>query len=146
MRALLTLTILTLLIGCKTTVSQQMDQGIKGKVLWLEGNFMPGPGQSNEGQPVAKEIYIYEVLKAEDLEKEGQFYKTPNQEPTKIITSNEDGTFTVDLPAGTYSLFAMEPKGLYANLQDGAGNINPIRVVEGKYTGIVFRIDYKAVY
>lgn len=153
MRVLLTLIILSLVVNCKssdqngsTQNSAQMDQGIKGKVLWLEGNFMPGPGMNKEGEPVAKELYIYPLINTSEIKKTGHFYEVPDQEPVKIVESDKNGTFKVGLAPGSYSLFTMEEKGLYASLQDGEGNIHPVDVKEGEYTEVTFKVDYKAVY
>jgi len=146
MKLLITTVALVAIFSCKSTVSQTLEQGIKGKVLWLEGNFMPGPGQNNEGQPVERQLYIYQALKTVEMKKSGQFYAIPAKEPVKVVASNAQGQFSVDLEPGTYSILSKEEKGLFANLQDGDGNINPVTVKEGTYTDFTFKIDYKAVY
>lgn len=153
MRILFTIVILSLVVNCKSSDhngtsknTSQMNQGIKGKVLWLEGNFMPGPGMDKKGEPVIRKIYIYPIINNADLKKVGDFYEMPKQEPVKIVESNEDGTFKVDLSPGSYSFFTKEEKGLYASIQDGQGNINPIDVKKGEYTEVIFKVDYKAVY
>jgi len=131
--------------SCQQTPSKSYNQGIQGKVLWLEGNFMPGPGQDKKGEPIARLLYIFDPLKASDIPHDGNFYK-PQQEPIKIISSDTDGNFHASLPVGTYTLLSKEEEGLYANLMDGEGYINPVKVEEGKFTDITFKIDYKAVY
>jgi len=124
----------------------KLNQGIKGKVLWLEGNFMPGPGQNKSGEPVEKELYFFPVLNVNELERSGQFYKLDKYEPSGKTKSNSQGKFSIQLPAGIYSLFSKEDDGFYAGIQDGVGKINPIEVKENEFTEVVFKIDYKAAY
>lgn len=134
-------------LGCKSSQTQTLNQGIKGQVLWLEGNFMPGPGQDKKGEPVVREIYIYSVInKAEMKEKGNQLYEMPNQKPIAITESDENGIFEVVLPAGKYSVFTKEAGGLFANLFDGQMNLNPVDVEKGKFTEVDIKINYKAVY
>lgn len=134
-------------LGCKSSQTQTLNQGIKGQVLWLEGNFMPGPGQDKKGEPVVREIYIYSVInKAEMKEKGNQLYEMPNQKPIAITKSDENGIFEVALPAGKYSVFTKEAGGLFANLFDGQMNLNPVDVEKGKFTEVDIKINYKAVY
>ena len=123
-----------------------MDQGIEGKVLWLEGNFMPGPGQDKKGEPIQREIHIYELTNQSDVTKNEHFYTDFDKEPVKVVSSDSSGKFKVGLPPGAYSVFSKEENGLYASVQDGEGNLNPVTVEEGKYTSLTFKIDYKAVY
>ncbi len=138
---------LFLIIGCGSSNGQTQDQGIKGKVLLLEGNVMPGPDRKKPaGQPVVRTLHIYKVLLESSLEKEGDFYVLPEQAPVKVIKSDAEGKFSVDLPPGTYSLLSKEKQGLYANLFDGQGHIYPVEVQAGKYTEVVFKIDYGAFY
>lgn len=149
MRIIFTLLVLGLMANCKSAdhaKTAQMDQGIKGTVLWLEGNFMPGPGMDKEGEPVVRQLYIYPIMNKRELTKTGDFYELPDQEPVKIVESNADGQFRVGLPPGSYSLFSKEEGGLYASVQDGKGNIHPIEVKEGEFTEVTFKVDYKAVY
>jgi hypothetical protein len=142
----LTALVLFMGAGCLPMHSQTPAQGIKGTVLWLEGNFMPGPGQDRKGQPVERALYIYQILKESDLKKKEPFYAIPDLEPVKIVTSDSEGRFSVALPPGSYSLLSKEKEGLYANSFDGEGHINPVHVKAGHYTEITIKIDYKAAF
>lgn len=133
-------------IGCKTTTPATNDQGISGKVLWLEGNFMPGPNQSKSGEPVERRLFFYPLIKHADLSKQGNFYKKPAIDPVATVKSDADGNFSIALPTGKYSVFSEETEGLFANLQDGEGHIYPVEVKKGAFTDITFKIDYMAVY
>ncbi|MEP2774244.1 MAG: carboxypeptidase regulatory-like domain-containing protein [Fulvivirga sp.] len=135
------------IVGCKNSQTQTLNQGLKGQVLWLEGNFMPGPGQNKKGEPVEREIYIYDVINAKDLQEKGnKLYEMPDQEPIAIAQSNSDGLFEVSLPAGRYSVFTKEEEGLFANAFDGEMNLNPITVEAQKFKEVILKINYKAAY
>jgi len=136
-----------LVAGCEWTNGQEADQGIRGQVLWLEGNFMPGPDrEARRGEPAERTLYIFPALKHAELEQTGTFYKKPKVEPVKVVKSDEEGKFSVTLPPGLYSLLSREEDGLYANLFDGEGRVFPIVVKSGEFTEVIFRIDYKAVF
>lgn len=135
------------IIGCKNSQTQSLNQGLKGQVLWLEGNFMPGPGQDKKGEPVKREIYIYEVINAKQLQEKGnQLYAMPDQKPVAIAQSDSSGLFEISLPEGKYSVFTKEEGGLFANLFDGEMNLNPVLIEPQKFKEIVIKINYKAVY
>lgn len=64
----------------------------------------------------------------------------------KKVNTGEDGQFLVSLKPGRYSLLVKEPQGLYANLYDGEGHINPVMVKKDSISEVVLKVDYKAVY
>ncbi|MEM1405340.1 MAG: carboxypeptidase regulatory-like domain-containing protein [Bacteroidota bacterium] len=133
--------------GCATTQVSSQAQGVKGKVLWVEGNQMPGPDRkTNEGSPVTREIVFYDVLKTSDLKRLGALFQEPPFEPVAVVKTNEQGEFEINLPAGRYSLLTRENNGLFANLFDGENNVNPVTVESGKFTDIKIVINYNAVY
>ncbi|WP_343854907.1 carboxypeptidase regulatory-like domain-containing protein [Fulvivirga kasyanovii] len=133
-------------LACKSSTAQQASQGIKGQVLWFEGNFMPGPGQSNKGKPVQREVLIYEVTSMKNVIQEDQLYKEVPSELIKTVETDENGNFTVQLAPGRYSVFTKEEDGLFANVFDGEGNVNPVTVKQGEMTELNIDINYKAVY
>lgn len=130
-----------------------IQQGITGQVLWFEGDLMPKvvpegekTPERNQGKPVKRKIFVYELTHNSQTQKEGRFIKEVSTNLIKSIQSNEEGYFSVSLNEGQYSLFVKEDEGLYANRFDGQGNINPVKVFKDSVTNIKFRIDYKAVY
>jgi len=138
---------LALFLSCSGNSNYQTgSQGITGKVLWLEGNFMPGPGQTKTGKPIEKELYFFPVLNIKDISGSGPFYELKDYKPVGKVKSDSKGQFKILLPIGVYSLFSKEDEGFYASVQDGEGNINPIEVKRNEYNEIVFKIDYKAAY
>lgn len=138
-----------LLVAPATGNAQSKSQGIHGDVRWLEGNQMPGPGKKmNSGKPVVREIYIYEAVKPDHTTpgKSSTFVEKVNAQLVKCIKNRKDGTFSVSLAPGKYSVFTMEPDGLWANTFDGDGYINTVTVQEGQSTTIHILINYKAYY
>jgi len=131
------------------SVAQSKSQGICGEVQWVEGNQMPGPGvKTNSGKPVVREIYIYNAVKPEQTSDGDSpaFYSQVGAKLVRRIKTRKDGTFKVHLEPGKYSIFTMEPDGLWANTFDGDGYINPVTVEKGHFTTIHVIINYKAYY
>ncbi len=123
------------------------QQGIKGQVLWVSGNQMPGSSKvSTAHQGIVREIHVYQASSQEQVSMENGFYTTINNSLITIVKSKKDGSFKVKLPPGTYSLFSQEKAGLFANLIDQQGFINTITVLPKKYSWISFIIDYEAAY
>lgn len=137
---------MALLLGsCKNqNISETLTQGISGKVILLEGDFMPGPGKDLESKmkPVSRSILVYPLIKDNS---KGPFYSLNNQKPLYTTNSNESGFFYINLPTGKYSILVKEEKGLFANMTDGTF-INPVQVYKDSVSQIVIRIDHEAFY
>jgi hypothetical protein len=132
--------------SCRT--GQTISQGISGKVLWFEGDLMPGIDKEPvEGIPVEREIYIYQPTTAGEAEVQDHvFYSEIKTEMVKKIKTGPEGDFKIKLDPGTYTLFVKETKGLFANKFNEAGYLNAVEVVKGEITDILIRIDYRAAY
>lgn len=131
----------------------KIEQGIKGKLIWLEGNLMPAIVEEGEeappapeGSPVQREVHIYQLTHRNEADYQEGFFSNIREELVKVVESNEQGIFTVALEPGKYSVFVKEPQGLYASRFDGEGHIQPVKVEENEVTNITIRIDYKAFY
>jgi hypothetical protein len=122
-------------------------QGITGTVEWVSGNQMPGPDR-NFTQPsgIKREIWIYEPVLVQQTKADGVFFSQIDARLVKRVRSKSKGSFCVKLPPGEYSLFVKEKNGLFANRFDSDSRINTITVQPGKFTQIVIRVDYEAVY
>ena len=142
--------LLFLFTCCANKPPVQIPQGIRGKVIWLEGNMMPTLGgettSKSTGEPIQREIYIYALTNRDQTVISGRFFSKINNELIATVQSNQQGIFAVELPPGKYSIMIKEEKGLYANLFDGRGNIHPVEVQANKVTEITIKVDYEAAY
>jgi len=140
-------TLLLLFLLVTLTAVQAQKQGLQGQVFWVSGNQMPGPDAVlSPNQGAVREILVYELTNFTDATQVGPFFRDIK---TKLIAtgqSKQDGTFKIKLPVGIYSVFTREKNGLYANLFDGKGYINPVTIKEGQYAWRTITIDYEAAY
>jgi len=122
-------------------------QGLKGEVLWLSGNQMPGPGKPVAPQlGIQREIHIYKVTTIEKEKHTGPFFTDVKSELVTKLLSKTDGSFKVKLPPGEYSVFVKEPNGLFANLVEADGKINPVNIPLKRFVWTTITIDYEAAY
>ena len=136
------------------TTNMIIGQGISGKVIWLEGNLMPGIQEESDtttssltqGKPVERYVTIYRLTHRDQTVQEDGFFKEINNRLVKKILSDEEGNFATKLDTGRYSLFVEEPQGYFANRFDGEGYINPVEVKKDEVTEVTLKIDYKAAY
>jgi hypothetical protein len=123
--------------------------GIKGHVYLVRGNQMPSPDRPVSTPPgLETELYIYELTNVSQVKKVGStaFYSEVNTQLLTTVKTGTDGSFSVKLPPGTYSLFVKKDGNYYANMFDGKNNIYPVEVLNGKMTEVQFKADYDAVY
>ena len=126
--------------------SRHAQQGVQGKVLWLEGNMMPGVGVDlPEGKAIEREIYFFEPTSTDQMTGSGPLYDSVQSRLIKKIVSNEDGFFKVQLKEGKYSVFVKEKDQYYASVMDSQ-HFNPVVVKPGEMAVITIKIDYKAYY
>ena len=139
--------LLALLLFTFQLTCEAQKQGIKGQVFWLSGNQMPGSDKSRSPQQgIVREIVIYDEVKFRDTKQTDGFFTEIQSKPIATVITKADGSFKIKLLPGNYSVFVKESKGLFANLFDGQGNINPITVKAKKYTWITLTVDYEAAY
>jgi hypothetical protein len=141
MKILLLISILLL-----STLPLAAQQGIKGKVVWVSGNQMPGPGAERaDHKGIKREIYIYTLTTvAQTTQTDGVFFTDITSKLVKKISSKKNGKFCVKLPPGEYSIFIKEDKGLFANLFDGENHIHPVTVKAGEYENLTIQVNYAA--
>ncbi len=126
-----------------------IKQGVFGKVLWLEGNFMPSPDKpkAGGGVPAPRTVYIYELTKLTDAEGEAPLFTKINKSLIAKAKTNKDGFFQCKLKPGKYSVFTLEEEGkFFASLFEGDGSIASFEVKEGEVTTYDIHINYKAAY
>lgn len=108
---------------------------------------MPGPDRKQApGTAVAREIHVYELVNKNDATmKDGFFAEVPSR-LVAVGKSKSNGTFRIKLPPGEYSVFTKEQDGLFANIYDQRGAVNPVVVTEHEFTVIELVVNYKAAY
>jgi len=131
-------------LGCSTpTDPEPIEQGLRGEVIFWEGNFMPTypvPSKGGTKTPVSRTIHIYEPTSIRDVDYKGVGPFIRNIHTTRVTTtrSNNNGLFEVYLSPGQYSVFFVEKDGYYATGSDGQGylstvTIKPDTVIERRY-------------
>lgn len=150
---LMLLLLLPLLLGCMispdvsapspapiatTTTAAHQPQGIQGRVLKLEGDFMPGPepvrGQTH---PVRTEVWIFSGrIPANGSVTWAVSQATQHPNFLQQVMSNEAGEFAIELPPGEYTLFARYGDHLYLNAFEGDGSYSSVQVLPGAMTAI----------
>ncbi len=154
----LILFILLFISGCKKSSTPaissskkfiQLNQGIKGKVLFKEGKFYPNGEIDGNGKVygVPREILIYERTNIKEVDlAEYDFVKSVN---TNIIArdfSNDKGEFKIFLEPGSYSVFIKENERLYSKLLYDERTFFPIEVKNDLFTEVIIEVDYLANY
>ena len=142
---------ITLIYNCsKNPVKSNISQGVKGRIEFYEGNFMPSSSDiplNGEVSYVKRKIFIFEKTHMNDvIAEEGGFYTAIKSNLVDTTESDNKGYFAIQLPIGEYSIFVWEKDKYYANRSDGLGYIFPVNVEKEKITEITFIIDYLAVY
>jgi hypothetical protein len=139
------LSLLITIISVAGCMSQK--QGVTGKVLWTAGNQMPGPNNKNTpAQGVQREIHFYKAATLAQAKKSNGFFTEIQTELVAKVKSNEDGSFAANLPVGEYSVLTKEPQGLFANILDGNGRINVVKVENNKFEEITLQVNYQAAF
>lgn len=141
-----------LLLSCKsqnqTIKNTSPKNGIKGKIIFREGDFYPSGEIKGSGRvyAVKREIFIHQLttLKEADLA-EGNFIKNIYSTPVDTIVSNDQGEFFAPLEPGEYSLFVNENHRLYSKITE-TGRFLPVVVKKDSVEEITIEIDYKANY
>ena len=146
-----TLLLVMLSFSCTTIKDgkSSIKLGVFGRVLWMEGNFMPSPDrtQSKVSTPAHRTIYIYKLIKLSEVEGESPLFSRINGKLIAKTKTNKEGYFQCKLTPGKYSIFTVEEDGLFfANLFDGEGNINPFEVKADEVTRVDININYKAAF
>ncbi len=118
---------------------------LSGEITLISGNCMPmvcdePPCQSSclrEG--VARDIHIREVATSEKME---GVYLSDKPKLIKKGTSNADGSYSVILPVGKYSIFVEDNGKEYCNSWDGEGNACMVEIKEEQRAKHSFQLNY----
>lgn len=139
-----------LFLGCKPLKPE--GQGISGTITWMEGNRMPMITESGKAapkttpKPIQRTIRVYPLTKFSDLKMEDGLFTAIASKPITEVVSDKQGKYSIHLGPGRYSVFIVEENGLFANIFDGEGNVQPVTVKENEWTLLDVEVNYKAVY
>lgn len=131
---------------------QPDGQGITGTVTWLEGNQMPMVTESGNSdskstaKPIQRTVRFYPLIQFADLKIENGLYTAVAEKPITEVKTDENGKYSVQLSPGRYSVFVVEEGGLFANIFDGEGNVQPVTVKENEWTLLDISVNYKAAF
>lgn len=147
--SILCLSVLIMSCSLQKGGTSKIKQGIYGTVTWLQGNMMPSPDEprATNGNPIARTLNIYEVVTFKEVEGQAPLFNSVKGKLIKSVKSNNKGFYECELPAGTYSVFTVEPEGgFFANSFDGNGQINAITVGQNEIIKLDILVNYKAAY
>jgi hypothetical protein len=140
--------ILLTLSQCKPYVPE--GQGIIGTITWIEGNQMPmiqdGEDPTNQEKKVEREIQIFPLTNISDVKIEEGLITSIATKKIKVVKTDGTGKYAIDLSPGRYTILTVEENGLFANIFDADGNIQPVTVKENEWTLLDILINYKAYY
>ena len=134
------------MLSCASQNQQGLGQGIIGTTLWLSGNHMPSPDSRPPApKQVQREVFIHELTTRNEVIGQGPIYDSIQSKLIKRVWTNDNGDFTVYLPAGNYSIFTKEDRGYFASSFE-SNNIGSISIQQGSMRTITIKINYAAVY
>lgn len=136
---------------------QPEGEGVVGKVTWVEGNQMPMIAEAEPendkkekratiGEPVKRTLRVYPLMKISDVNLENGLFTSVAAKPITEIETDENGSYTLNLNPGRYTILTVEDGGQFASIFDGDGNIQPVTVKEGEWTLLDIVVNYKAAY
>lgn len=134
--------------SCGIIQHVSLKQGVSGQITMVEGNLMPGPGKTHEiPKGVKRNVFIYEVVKANAVEGQGPLYSVIPTRLVAKISTDALGFFQCKLKAGRYSVFTQEEdKQFFSGLSNEMGELSPIEVLPDSVVNYTILINYKAVY
>ncbi|MFN3403759.1 MAG: hypothetical protein ACK40G_06665 [Cytophagaceae bacterium] len=137
-----------LITSPKPHISPDTTIGVKGKVIFKEGNFNSKGEIKDNGRMVLvqRELLIYPRISQKEVDfAEGNFIKNIYAEPLDCIMSNDQGEFKIPLVPGKYTFVVKENERLFAKLSSD-GFVFPVTVGIGQLVEVVVEIDYMAQY
>ncbi|HER42917.1 MAG TPA: hypothetical protein ENO08_00465 [Candidatus Eisenbacteria bacterium] len=135
-----------------------ISQGVYGRVLFWEGDFMPVYPEDDSGgkiYPVVRDVCIFGAVLHGDIEwiqeelRPGISAYVAADIPADLVVvarSSEYGCFEAELPPGRYSIFVREGGYYYANRVDDEGYVFPVEIDEGGTVCVQIDITYMATY
>jgi len=110
---------------------------------------MPAPDEpATQPRALKTTLYIYEKTNTAQVDRIGTsaFYTAIHSKKIAEVQSNDSGAFSVSLPAGDYSVFALVDGKYYANSFDSRNFIVPVTVTEGHLSELKISVSSRASY
>ncbi len=132
--------ITTTFIACLSTKKLNITtagQGITGYVVENQGNRMPMKGiEQKISKGFVCTIIIFEPTSINETTPHNisNLYEIIHTKQVSLVETDSSGHFSVDLPAGKYSLFIRLGNKYYANLFNQFNQIGLFEVLPNKYT------------
>ncbi len=131
----------------KKELSDQDTGILSGEITLASGNCMPmvcdypSCPSSCRIEGVSRNMYVREVATIENMNITSL---KKNKKPVlvKTLTSNIDGSYTIILPVGKYSIFVEDDDKEYCNSFDGQGTPCMVEVKKDQTTEYNFQIDH----
>lgn len=126
----------------------QPKQGLEGFLREAKGNQMGIQNQfSNKGIPFKSKLYLFKKLVTEDLVGlDGQWCKSINQKPFKIIASDYKGYFKTALSPGKYVVLVGAYDGYFIPSFNQYNQPSSIEVIAGQLEQMNILVNSRAVY
>lgn len=125
------------------------QQGIRGRVVQLTGNFMPRGGRSPDRQsqqPVQTTVWIFSGQISGDSPRWAVQEAEHHAQLLCQVTSDAHGEFWVELPAGSYTVMAQYDTDLYLNSFSGDGYYTSVDVRPGQVTDVTLTNRERATF
>lgn len=135
--------------SAKKPKSSIPTQGITGRVTEASGNQMPMKGAPPANyKGILTTVCVYEPTNTRQVTQQGTapLYTGISTKRVASATTDSLGNFTIDLPAGTYSVFVKLGEQYFANLFDTHNNISLVTVENGKLTKMDIVVNARAAY
>jgi hypothetical protein len=138
--------LLGIFFGLATFV--QSGQGLEGFLREAKGNQMGIQKQSGiKGKALSSRIYLYKKLTKEDLlGLEGQWCKSVQQKPIKVIQADTMGYFKTNLVPGQYIVLVGVYDGYFIPSFNQFDQPGSITIKSGKWEQMNILVNSKAIY
>ena len=126
----------------------QPKQGIEGFLREARGNQMGIQNHSsNKGQPLKTKLYLFKKLGIEDLiGLDGQWCKSVQQKPVKIIETDNKGYFKCHLSAGNYVVLVGAYDGYFIPSFNHYNQPSNIVISPRQWQRVDILVNLKAIY
>ena len=131
-------------------LKQGMQNGeglLSGYIYLQQGNQMPSPGRvTGKGRGVSREIFVYATTTISQATGSAPMFDHISTRLIMRTKSDTTGHYSINLPAGKYSVFIKEEGKFFASESDDKGALNPVEITQNHILKKDFTINYRAAY